>query len=279
MHNDFLLGNEAFAEKETVAYIIGDTFEVLSQLPAVYTLKQFFKLLLENRLPTHRIWIVGQGIRAAVREVLSFCGEFRPDVHFHFGSLSFAASLNDELLSPPAETPAPGILEWQDFHFIDAARVKADLKLSQLSDMQLLAQDFLLIAARELSEQACRQTVPGGQLLVKQANIHRFHQLLPLPITVETQFQLTNDNKRSLKSLTRFYQKSAGKPILIAQRSEAVRAQRSTEGQDDPSQHYSCAAEVNLSFDLYSAEEAKQLLQTLGVKTFGHFSDKINEEN
>ena len=79
--------------------------------------------------------------------------------------------------------------------------------------------------------------------------------------------------------MARFYQKSAEQPILIAQRSEAVQAQRSTEGQDDLSQHYSCIAEVNLSFDLYSEKEACALLQTLGEKTFTHFSGKLKEDN
>ena len=128
-------------------------------------------------------------------------------------------------------------------------RVKADLKLADLSEDALLAHDFIFTAARELTEKSCQDIISNGKILIKNAQLHSFHRFLPLPITVETKFQLTHDNQRGLKSFTRFYQ------------------------------DYACIAEVNLSFDLLTEEEAKQLLQALGEKTFGHFSDKINEED
>jgi len=252
-------------EHKTVAYIIGNHFDTLAQLPNVYTLNQFFSAILTNCLPQHRLWIVGQGIHAAVREILSLCEKYRTGLHFHFGSLALneqeAWTQLHELFSQAAVQAARSTkdqdnpnqqenkLEWCHFQFVDANRIKADLKLSHLSEDALLAHDFVLTAARELSEKACRYSMPNGKLLLKSAQLNSFHRFFPLPITVETQFQLTNDNTRSLKSLTRFYQ------------------------------DYACIAEAHLSFDLHTETEAKKLLRVLGEKTFTHFSDKMKNED
>ena len=242
-------------EQKTVAYIIGNAFEALASLPNVYTINQVFSAMMENCLPKHSVWVVGQGIHVSVRELLKLCTKYRSELNLHFGSLALNSTeeymqmqefFAQEQVKKQTEHE---LLEWRNFHFIESTRVKADLQLVNISDKSLLAQDFLLIAARELSEKACRQVVSSGQLIIKHASINRFHQTFPLPMTVEAQFQLAHDNKRSLKSLTRFYQ------------------------------DYSCTAEVNLSFDLYSEKEANALLQTLGVKTFTHFSDKLEENN
>lgn len=112
-----------------------------------------------------------------------------------------------------------------------------------------MAQDFLFTAARELTERACQSAVNDGVLIIKQASFFSFHRLLPLSISVETKFQLTHDNKRSLKSLTRFYQ------------------------------GYACTSEVSLSFDLYSKEEANEFYKGLAEKTIEHLSLKLEDEN
>lgn len=237
MDKVFLLGNVGFSENENVAYVIGDAFGDLSVLPNVYTVTQFFKAVFEGCLPTYRTWIVGQGIDASERKILRLCEAHQPNICFHFG----------EFYTAPLSAYAIKNLEWRNFQFIDSTRVHASLRFIDLHDEALLAGDFLVTAARELTEQACRQVLPHGQLMVKHVQINRFHQLFPLPVAVETLFQLTNDNKRSLKSLTRFYQ------------------------------DYSCAAEVSLSFDLYSAEEMQQVMQTLAEKTFGHFSSRMDK--
>ena len=236
-NKDILFGNRLI-DHETVAYIIGDEFVSLSQLPGILTITQFFMALLEDRLPVHRVWVVGQGIDPSERKILRLCEAYRPNIRLHVA----------EEMPTPKGLDATEALEWQSFQFVDSTRVQAELKLAHLSEDALLAHDFLFIAARELSEKSCQHVVPNGRLLIKQAQLQSFHRCFPLPLTVETQFQLANDNKRSLKSLSRFYQ------------------------------DYSCIAEVSLSFDLYTLEDAQQLLKALGAKTFGHFSEKIKEE-
>lgn len=242
-------------EQKTVAYIIGNAFDTLTQLPNVYTINQFFSAILENCLPEHRLWIVGQGIHASVREILSLCEKYRSELRLHFGSLALSEKeawlqLHEFLVEENARKEnKTESLEWLHFQFMDANRVKAELKLTHLSEDDLLAHDFLFTASRELCEKACCKIIPNGKLLIKNAQLHSFHRFFPLPINVETQFQLSNDNKRSLKSLTRFYQ------------------------------DYACIAEVHLLFDLFTAEEAKKVLHALGEKTFSHFSDKMIEED
>lgn len=251
-------------EKRTIAYIIGNAFETIAQLPDVYTVNQFFSAILINCLPKHRLWIVGQGIHVSVREILSLCEKYCPELHLHFGSLasneklaeqSILITQHNEAMQAQRSTESQknlnqkeSKLEWSHVQFISPNRVKADLKLTTLSDEDLLTHDFTLMAARELSEKACHQSLPNGKLIIKTVQLHHFHRFFPLPITVEMQFQLVNDNKRSLKSLTRFYQ------------------------------DYACTAEAHLSFDLYSELEAKKLLQSLGEKTFMHCSENLEKD-
>lgn len=240
-------------EQNTIAYIIGNHFETLTQLPNVYTIDQVFSAMMENCLPAHSLWIVGQGIHASVREVLNVCAKYRPELHLHTGSLALSAQEEYRLMQEffiqenAKKASDNNSLEWLNFHFVESNRVKAELKLTYFSEEDLLTHDFLLTAARELCEKACHKILSNGKLLIKSAQLNSFHRFFPLPISVETKFQLTTDNQRGLKSLTRFYQ------------------------------DYACVAEVHLSFDLFSAEEAKTLLHSLGIKTFTHFSDNINE--
>lgn len=247
-----MFGN-TLAAHEKVAYIVGDNYEMLSGLSRVITIRQFMIAVLEQRLPLHRLWIVGQGISQDDLRFLRLCEAYLEGVRFHFGSqcpLIPTQPLVAE--SPVAEygvTRSSPSMEWQNFQFIDATRVQAELNLTQVAKNTFLAQDFLFTAAKELTERACQSAVPEGILVIKQASFQSFHRLLPLPIMVETKFQLSQDNKRSLKSLTRFYQ------------------------------GYSCTAEVSMSFDLYSKEEADEFYKGLGEKTVEQWSIKIEEDN
>ncbi len=245
-----VLGNTLSAN-EKVAYIVGDGYEILSGLSRVLTIRQFTIAVLEQRLPLHRLWVVGQGISHDQVRFLRLCESHLEGVRFHFGSqcslISDANLLAESPKTTYAVSKAEKNLAWYNFHFIDATRVQAELKISQLPEVHFLAQEFLFTAARELSERACQSALPSAVLVIKQASFQSFHRLFPLPIMVETQFQLSQDNKRSLKSLTRFYQ------------------------------DYSCTAEVSLSFDLYSEEQAKEFYRVLAEKTVEHLSVKIEE--
>jgi len=225
---------------DKVAYIVGDAYKELSALPRVLTYSQFFTAVFEQRLPLHRIWVVGQGIDKKESRLLRLCGNHSAGVRLHF--------VESEMENETSSSEADGItnkLIWDDFRFVEPTRAQANLLLTNFDSQQLLTQDFLFIAAKKLSERACQAIVPEGILVIKQISLQNFHRLFPLPIKAEAQFQLGNDNKRSLKCLTRFYQ------------------------------DYSCIAEVSLSFDLYSPEQAKQFMQELAEKTFTHFSDKM----
>ena len=69
-------------EQKSVAYIIGNSYGAIAQLPGVYTIDQFFSAVFENGLPEHRSWIIGQGIHDSVKEVLSLCKKYRSDIYF-----------------------------------------------------------------------------------------------------------------------------------------------------------------------------------------------------
>ena len=69
-------------EQKSVAYIIGNSYVAIAQLPGVYTIDQFFSAVFENGLPEHRSWIIGQGIHDSVKEVLSLCKKYRSDIYF-----------------------------------------------------------------------------------------------------------------------------------------------------------------------------------------------------
>ena len=222
---------------EKAGYIIGDHFEELSKLPGVYTIKQFFKALFEDVLPKHRPWILGQGIDASMRYVLFLYQQHSTTIEFKYDAAEVDRT----------HTTLPSPFEWEHMQFIDGTSVQAELKLLEISTQQLLTQEFIFPAARELSERACQLVLPQSVLVTKNVQVSCFQRLLPLPIRVETRFQLINNNKRSLKSSTRFYQ------------------------------DYLCAAEVALNFDLYASEEAAQLIYELGKKTFQSFAEKLTQ--
>lgn len=241
--NDDALGNKSDIK---VAYIVGDNYPIVSSLSRVMTIRQFTIAVLEQRLPKHRLWIVGQGLNHDELRFLHLCETHLEGMRFHFGLQCsnglFAESSVEEYSVSSSNVKN---MEWQHFHFIDATRVKAELNLLQLSESHFLAQDFLFTAARELTERACQSALPKGVLIIKQASFHSFHRLFQLPISVETKFQLIQDNKRSLKSLTRFYQ------------------------------GYACTSEVSLSFDLYSKEETDEFYKELAEKTVEQYSKII----
>ena len=235
-----------------VAYIVGDDYQMLSGLTRVLTIRQFIIAVLEQRLPKHRLWIVGQGMSQDELRFLRLCETYLEGVRFHFGAQCPLIPSKGLFAESPTEkykvSQSNETIEWRNFHFMDATRVQAELNVTQLSESHFLAQDFLFTAAKELTERACQSAAPKGVLIIKQASFLSFHRLFPLPIKVETKFQLVNDNQRSLKSLTRFYQ------------------------------DYACTAEVNLAFDLYSQEEADDFYRRLAEKTMAHFSEKMESE-
>lgn len=244
--NEKTCGN-TLSSHDKVAYIVGEGYQLLTRLSRVLTIKQFKIAVLEQRLPVYRVWIIGQGLNQDDLNFLQLCERHLHGIKFH---------LNSRIECVGAESPVTKFevenkksrFEWQHFHFIDSTRVKADVGVAQLPESDFLAQDFLFSAARELTERACHLTVENGILFIKQASFFSFHRLLPLPISVETKFQLTHDNKRSLKSLTRFYQ------------------------------GYACTSEVSLSFDLYSREEASEFYRGVAEKTVEQYS-KVIENN
>ena len=239
--------SNALESHDKVAYIVGEGYELLTGLSRVLTIKQFKIAVLEQRLPLHRLWIVGQGLNQDDLSFLRLCEMHLQGVRFHLGS-SVECSVAESPRTEYVVSRNKNNLDWQHFHFMDSARVKAELNVTQLPESDFLAQDFLFTAARELTERACRSAVNNGVLIIKQASFFSFHRLLPLPISVETKFQIAFDNKRSLKSLTRFYQ------------------------------GYACTSEVTLSFDLYSKEEASEFYKELAEKTVEQYSKIIENE-
>ncbi len=69
-------------EQKSVAYIIGNSYGAIAQLPGVYTIDQFFSAVFENGLPEYRSWIIGQGIHDSVREILNLCKKYRSNICF-----------------------------------------------------------------------------------------------------------------------------------------------------------------------------------------------------
>ena len=234
----------ALESHDKVAYIVGEGYELLTGLSRVLTIKQFKIAVLEQCLPLHRLWIVGQGLNQDDLSFLRLCETHLQRVRFHLGS-SVECAVAESPRTEYVVSRNKSKLDWQNFHFMDSTRVKAELNVTQLPESDFLAQDFLFAAARELTERACQSAVNDGVLIIKQASFFSFHRLLPLPISVETKFQLAFDNKRSLKSLIRFYQS------------------------------YACTAEVNLSFDLYSKKEADEFYKVLAEKTTEHLAKKF----
>lgn len=219
-----------------VGYIIGDAFAELSQLPGVLTVTQFFKAHFAECLPNYRLWIVGQGISSDVRHVFNLCDIHSRKIKFQFITNESAITKNNE--NHP--------FEWTRFQFLDGTRVQASLTLNNVNEAELLSQALLLQAAKEHNERACNDTLPGSKIAIKHATFQRFQQIMPLPLNVETQFEhIKHDNKRSVKSLTRFYQNE------------------------------SCTAEVILIFDFYTETEAANILKNLGYKTFESFASKV----
>lgn len=219
-----------------VGYIIGDAFAELAQLPGVLTVTQFFTAHFAECLPYYRVWIIGQGISSEIRNILNLCNAHSRKIKLQF----------TENTTPTTQAIELHPFEWDRFQFVDGTRVQASLTLIEVSEAELLSQVLLIQAAKEFNERACKETLPGSKISVKQVNFQRFQQMMPLPLNVETQFELNkNENKRSMKSLTRFYQNEV------------------------------CIAEVILIFDFYTAEEACKILKNLGYKTFESFSNKI----
>jgi len=250
--DEHAFGN-TLAAHERVAYIVGDDYQMLSGLTRVITIRQFMIAVLQQRVPLHRLWIVGQGITHDDLRFLRLCETYLEGVRFHFGAQCPLIPSEGLLAESPVEeykvSKSNKTIEWSNFHFMDATRVQAELNVLKLSESHFLAQDFLFNAAKELTERACQSAVSNGVLIIKQASFLSFHRLFPLPIKVETKFQIVNDNQRSLKSLTRFYQ------------------------------DYACTAEVTLAFDLYSKEEADAFYKELAAKTIEHFSSRIENND
>lgn len=242
---------------DNIAYIVGDSYAMLENLSCIFSISKFMRAVITQHLPTQCSWVIGQGLSRDEIRFLRLCEQHLDNIKFFFGSQGVATLIDNKSLAQSVcveyeivddKAKQDKIFEWYNFHFLDATRVQAELVVMQLSESLFFAQDFLFTAARELSERACQTALSDSVMMIKQANLQIFHRLFPLPIMVETQFTLSRDNKRSLKSLTRFYQ------------------------------DYACAAEVTIFFDLYTQDQAREFYQILAEKTVGHLSKKIRDE-
>lgn len=69
--------------KGRLAYIVGDRYSNLTQLPGVITVSQFFKEVLEGTLPLNLTWMMGQGLNRIEENLLRLCKTYRPEICFY----------------------------------------------------------------------------------------------------------------------------------------------------------------------------------------------------
>lgn len=66
-----------------LAYVVGERYSNLAQLPGVMTASQFFKEVLEGTLPLNLTWMMGQGLNSVEENLLRLCKTYRPEIYFY----------------------------------------------------------------------------------------------------------------------------------------------------------------------------------------------------
>lgn len=66
-----------------LAYVVGDSYSNLAQLPGVMTVTQFSQRVLDGSLPLNFTWMMGQGLNAVERNLLQLCKTYRSDICFY----------------------------------------------------------------------------------------------------------------------------------------------------------------------------------------------------
>lgn len=134
----------ALESHDKVAYIVGEGYELLTGLSRVLTIKQFKIAVLEQRLPLHRLWIIGQGLNQDDLSFLRLCEMHLQGMRFHLGS-SVECSVAESSRTEYVVSRNKNNLDWQHFHFMDSARVKAELNVTQLPESVFWRKIFCLL--------------------------------------------------------------------------------------------------------------------------------------
>ncbi len=71
------------AKNINIAYVVGDEYSTLAQLPSVLTATQFFTGVLDGSLPLNLVWLAGQGLNSVEQNLLQLCKAYRPEICFH----------------------------------------------------------------------------------------------------------------------------------------------------------------------------------------------------
>lgn len=66
-----------------LAYVVGERYSNLAQLPGVITASQFFKEMLAGTLPMNLTWMMGQGLNSMEDNLLRLCKTYRPEICFY----------------------------------------------------------------------------------------------------------------------------------------------------------------------------------------------------
>lgn len=199
--------------KANCGYILGNDFDY-PKLEQVFTVDRFFKRFFQGELPHYSMWVIGQGLSYAERQMLLKLQSVCPSLNFT--SSIFQAS-NTFQREPGLESQEQ-LVELQHFYLVTPLHYQAELYV--LGDLKT---SVFMEGVDKLLRQGMAHEYPGYGLFLRNAHLLQIRRLMPLGLSIEARLEkyaCPNNQCISFKGKARFYQEGY------------------------------CVAEINLQFDL-----------------------------
>ena len=177
-------------------YILGNQFNY-PEFEQVFTIDLFFKRFFQGELPHYDVWIIGQGLSAAERQMLFKLQSVCPSLIFSNSaqSIEFTQDINLEKN-----------IELQHFYVINPLHYQAELYV-----LSHLTPSVFLEGLNQLLQKGLSIDFPGYDVFLRSTHLLQIRRLLPLALSVEVKLEdLSNPNTqfKTFRGKARFYQEN-----------------------------------------------------------------------
>lgn len=183
-------------------YILGNQFDY-PEYEQVFTIDLFFKRFFQGALPHYHLWIIGQGLSLAERQLLLKLQAVCPSLVFsnHVYQISEAG-----LIEAKTKADHESLVELQYFYAIGLLHYQAELYV-----LEDLKPAVLMEGMDKLLRRGLANDFPGHEVFLRNAHLLQHKRLLPLSLSVEVRLEKEphpNSYYSTLKGKARFYQES-----------------------------------------------------------------------
>ena len=178
----------------TCGYVLGNSFN-FPEFEQVFTIDHFFKRFFQGELPHYNLWIIGQGLSHAERQMLLKLQNVCP-------SLTFSSAAFDATQLEPQEQA----IELQYFYPIASLHYQAELYI-----LGELKPSVLMEGLDKLLRQGLVSEYPDHELFLRNSHLLQIRRLLPLALSIEVKLEKIlhpNSQYFTFKGKARFYQES-----------------------------------------------------------------------